>query len=152
MGTYVITHTGTVVGRSGRSVSVRLNLKADGGDCGACALSSVCRPDGSKAPDSQLTVDATVPDGVPLPAVGTTVELTSRPHGTAEATMALLVVPLLVFLIIAVGCTLANVNQAVGGICAIGGAILVYPVMYLIRRKRDKKLWLVVAPTDSKTM
>ncbi len=152
MDTGRITHIGTVVGLSGRSVSVRLDLRADGGDCGACALSTFCRPGSDKAPHEQLTVDAAVADGTPMPQVGSRVTLISRPHGTAEATMTLLVLPLLVFLIIAVGCTLAHVGQAVAGISALIGAFLVYPVSFLLRRRRRKSLWLVVAHHDSETM
>lgn len=152
MDTDRITHYGTVVDLSGRSASVRLDLRADGADCGGCALANVCRPDSDKASQSQITIDADVAEDSPMPSVGERVKLISLPHSTAEATMTLLVVPLLIFLIIAVGCTIANVSQAVGGISALAGAALVYPIVYIVRRKRKKSNWLIVAHHDSTTV
>lgn len=141
-----IRHTATVVGTAGTVVRVAIKPGSDTAGCGGCALAAVCSP--AKDDSAPVIVDADLPATVAPPAVGTTVTVEAAPGGTSIASVILLVVPLAVFLAVAVGGTLLEFSPALTGIASLAVAALSFPVIRsLTSRRGGMSVWRVI-PDD----
>ncbi|MDE6135671.1 MAG: SoxR reducing system RseC family protein [Muribaculaceae bacterium] len=136
----MIRHKAEVVGTDGDIVHVRIRLSADGGDCGACALSSVCSPSDSRS--SFVFADVPLPPGYEPPAPGAVVTVEARAGVSLAASLSLLAAPLAIFLAVAVAGTLLDISPGLTGIAALSGAAVPFLFIYL-RRHRAKAIWRI---------
>ncbi|MDE6197307.1 MAG: SoxR reducing system RseC family protein [Muribaculaceae bacterium] len=138
-------HTGKVTGLTRNGLAVQLHALPEGSDCSGCALKSTC----GAASGETVTVEATAPSGIERKdVVGRTVVL--RPDASAQltATMALLGLPLVVFLVLAVAGTLLRLEQGLTGITALGGSALSYLSVSLLRKNR-RPIWHIIKTADT---
>ncbi|MCM1067267.1 MAG: SoxR reducing system RseC family protein [Muribaculaceae bacterium] len=135
-------HSGKVREVSGNLIYVHIESRGGTRDCASCALAAAC----SGANGADLTVAVQVPAGVEVPPIGATVKVRPKAQAQRNATLELLVLPLVVFLCVAVTGTFFRLESGLTGILSIAAGALTYLPIYL-RHRRQKPAWLLIHDT-----
>lgn len=122
----IINHTARVVAINHSTVKVRIELPANQSECEGCALSSSCNP----VRMHSGTIDANIPDGMlGEDLLGRRVEIETPCNMRVKATVQMLVMPLVVFIAVAVIMHVLKVEEGLSALIAISAAGLCYAVV-----------------------
>ena len=128
--------TAEITGFDGPWLKLRLT---HAGDCGGCALSSLC---GDCA--SAVIVRAKAPSGLEL-SVGDTVLVEPVKGSAARAAVMFIAVPCALLVAVVVGLTWARAGDTAAALCGIGAVGVWYAALWLLRARLNRRAqWMVI--------
>lgn len=121
-----ISHTARIIAINNRTAKVRLEHNVDNSECVSCALSASCNPVRMHGG----TIEANISDGLAGDdLIGCRVEIETPCTIRVKATVQLLVMPLVVFLAVAVTMHVLHVEDGLSSLAAIVAAALCYAIV-----------------------
>lgn len=122
----IINHTARVVAINRGIVKVRLEQPVNPAECAGCGLSSSCNPVRMHGG----TIEADIPEGLlSEDIIGRRVEIETPCAARVKATVQMLVMPLVVFLAVAIIMHLLHVEDGLSALAAILAASLCYAIV-----------------------
>ena len=135
-----IRHTAKVITSHRGFTTVEIVPENGSERCSVCRLSALCGTDR----EGRLTVDAAVNSHVDTAGLkpGAMVEISARADSRAKASVILLLLPLVIFLTVAVVLVSAGASDLAAGLSAIAVSGLFYTGLYL-KRGSKTPLWTI---------
>lgn len=133
-----IRHTGVVLAVNGERVTVSIVAQSA---CASCHLKGACSASDTK----EKVVEGVLAENVVV-AVGDEVDVVISESNGYVAVFLSYIVPVLLILASIITATKVGYSEAAGGICGLGIMALYFIVLYLLRKKIDKKLMIKVVP------
>ncbi len=132
-----IKHSGEVVGICGDTVTVRLTVSSA---CSGCHAKAVCGVDES----AEKIVEISGVEAAEY-SVGEVVEVALQSNSMgAMAVVLTYVVPFFVLALLLVGSTVVGLSEGAAALVALGGVVVYYLVLYLVRERVKKTIKFII--------
>ena len=132
-----IKHSGEVVGICGDTVKVRLTVSSA---CSGCHAKAVCGVDES----AEKIVEISGVEAAEY-SVGEVVEVALQSNSMgAMAVVLTYVVPFFVLALLLVGSTVVGLSEGAAALVALGGVVVYYLVLYLVRERVKKTIKFII--------
>ncbi|MBR5863080.1 MAG: SoxR reducing system RseC family protein [Alistipes sp.] len=132
-----IKHNGEVVGICGDTVKVRLTVSSA---CSGCHAKAVCGVDES----AEKIVEISGVEAAEY-SVGEVVEVALQSNSMgAMAVVLTYVVPFFVLALLLVGSTVVGLSEGAAALVALGGVVVYYLVLYLVRERVKKTIKFII--------
>lgn len=141
MSSFAICHTALFLGENSGKPTVRILAEGGTDACGGCALASTCK----SAATGEFTINVEYNKTLSAkPEPGQKVRIEAIGRATAKAALVLFVLPLAVFLGIALCFSQAGAPDGLTAAAALGAAVLAYAIVYLSNKKRQNSVWQII--------
>lgn len=130
-------HFGKIIGYCDGAYQIEVSLKAD--ECGGCSAAMFC---GTSNGD-RIVLRADAEKGSGKYEIGRRVRIQAKESDRMDAIVKLLLLPLSVFILVALIATLVGANELVVGLSALLSVAIVYLTLYFIHR-RNRERWTII--------